>query len=124
MTNPNSGLSDDQLFTALAADLITQAWVAMGKIKNPATDQLEPNLAASAMIIDMLEMLSRKTEGHLSDEESKLLSDNLQQLKLNYIAEKDAPKQAPPEKDASSKESGEGDEHDDADGEAPSDPEN
>jgi len=99
MANSNTGVSDEQLFTGLVADLITQAWVAMGKIKNPITDKLEPNLQASAMLIDMLEMLGHKTEGHLSDEESKLLNESLQQLKLNYITEKDAADKAPPEEE-------------------------
>ena len=97
MATSNSGVSDDQLFISLAADLVTQAWVAMGKIKNPITDKLEPNLQASALLIDMLDMLSRKTEGHRSDEETKILEENLQQLKLNYIAEQQAAAEKPAE---------------------------
>ena len=81
----------------LTADLVTQAWVAMGKLKNPITDKLEPNLQASALLIDMLDMLSRKTEGNRSDEETQLLKDNLQQLKLNYVTEKQAADSAPAE---------------------------
>ncbi|MCH8327931.1 MAG: DUF1844 domain-containing protein [Candidatus Marinimicrobia bacterium] len=97
MTSSNSGITDEQLFMTLTADLVTQAWVAMGKLKNPITDKLEPNLQASALLIDMLDMLSRKTEGNRSDEETQLLKDNLQQLKLNYVTEKQAADSAPAE---------------------------
>ena len=104
MTSSNTGISDDQLFMSLAADLVTQAWVAMGKLKNPITDKLEPNLRASALLIDMLDMLSRKTEGRRSDEETRMLKDNLQQLKLNYVAEQQTadskPAEEPPAVDA------------------------
>ena len=94
MTNSNTGTTDEQLFSGLAADLITQAWVAMGKIKNPSSDKLEPNLPAAALIIDMLDMLTRKTDGRRTEEEEKLLTENLKQLKLNYVAEADKPEQA------------------------------
>ena len=97
MTTSQTGTSDDQLFISLTTDLITQAWVGMGKIKNPLTDKLEPNLPAAALLIDMLDMLKRKTEGHRGEEEDKLLSENLQQLKLNYVHELDQQKEAPAE---------------------------
>ena len=97
MAKSNTGTSDEQLFIGLAADLITQSWVAMGKIKNPLSDKMEPNLPAAALIIDMLDMLSRKTEGHRSEEEEKLLTENLKQLKLNYVAEAEKADKASPE---------------------------
>ena len=103
MATSNTGVSDDQLFISLTADLITQAWVALGKIKNPITDKLEPNLQASALLIDMLDMLIRKTEGHRSDEETKVLEENIKQLKLNYIAEQQAAAERPAEESPAEK---------------------
>ncbi len=123
MAKSNTGVSDDQLFISLAADLITQAWVAMGKIKNPITDKLEPNLQASALLIDMLDMLSRKTEGHRSDEETKVLEENLQQLKLNYIAEQQAAAEKPAE-EPPAEETPEESDAESADGEDQEQPEN
>jgi hypothetical protein len=38
-------------------------------------------------MIDMLEMLSKKTRGNTTDEERKFLSNVLQELKLNYVDE-------------------------------------
>ena len=91
MTETQSGLPDDAHFVALIADLVTQTWVALGKIKHPVTDKLERNIAAAGTIIDMLDMLNRKTTGNRSREEDRLLLESIQQLKLNYIAEKDKP---------------------------------
>jgi len=97
MTESQNGFSDDQLFVTLVTDLITQAWVALGKIKHPATDKIERSIPVAGFIIDMLEMLNRKTTGNRSEVEDRLLLDSLQQLKINYIAEADKP-EAPAEK--------------------------
>jgi hypothetical protein len=89
MTESQSGPSDDQLFVTLVTDLITQAWVALGKIKHPATDKIERSIPAARLIIDMLDMLNRKTAGNRSEVEDRLLLDSLQQLKLNFVTETD-----------------------------------
>ncbi|MBA7662680.1 MAG: DUF1844 domain-containing protein [Calditrichaeota bacterium] len=91
MTESQTGPSDDQLFVTLVADLVTQAWVALGKIKHPATDKIERSIPAAGLIIDMLDMLHRKTAGNRTQAEDRLLLDSLQQLKLNFIAEADKP---------------------------------
>ncbi|MBA7605413.1 MAG: DUF1844 domain-containing protein [Calditrichaeota bacterium] len=89
MTESQSGPSNDQLFVTLMTDLITQAWVALGKIKHPATDKIERSIPAARLIIDMLDMLNRKTAGNRSEVEDRLLLDALQQLKLNFVTEAD-----------------------------------
>jgi|GEM_PF-2742467 len=96
MTESQSGPSDDQLFVTLVTDLITQAWVALGKIKHPATDKIERSIPVAQLIIEMLDMLNRKTAGNRSEVEDRLLLDALQQLKINYVAEADKP-EAPEE---------------------------
>ncbi len=96
MTESQSGPSDDQLFVTLVTDLITQAWVALGKIKHPATDKIERSIPAARLIIDMLDMLNRKTAGNRSEVEDRLLLDSLHQLKLNFVTEADKP-EAPEE---------------------------
>lgn len=90
----NSSVSDEQLFLSLVADLVTQTWIALGKIKNPATDKIERNVPAAAMLIDMLDMLARKTEGHRSPEEDQVLTGSLKQLKLNYVVESNKTEEA------------------------------
>ena len=97
MTESQNGFSDDQLFITLVTDLVTQAWVALGKIKHPATNKIERSIPAARLIIDMLDMLNRKTAGNRSEVEDRLLLDSLQQLKINFVAEADKP-EAPAEK--------------------------
>ena len=89
MTEPQSAAPSDPHFLSLIADLVTQAWVTLGKIKHPVTDKLERNIVAAGTIIDMLDMLNRKSAGNRSPEEDRLLLDSIQQLKLNYVVEKD-----------------------------------
>ncbi len=91
MTESQNGFSDDQLFVTLVTDLVTQAWMALGKIKHPATDKIERSIPAAGLIIDMLDMLNRKTAGNRSEVEDRLLLDSLQQLKINYVTEADKP---------------------------------
>jgi hypothetical protein len=90
---------DDQLFLTLVADLVTQAWIALGKWKNPVTDKMERNVPVAGILIDMLDMLYRKTAGNRSEAEDRYLLDSLQQLKLNYVSERD--KAEEPEEDKS-----------------------
>ena len=79
------------LFLSLVSDLSSQAWVCLGKIKNPATDKIERNIPAAGMMIDMLDMLAEKTAGNLSPAEDNLLKETLGQLKLNYVSESGKP---------------------------------
>ncbi len=93
MTESQTRPSDDQLFFTLVTDLVTQAWVALGKIKHPITDKIERNVPAAGIIIDMLDMLNRKTAGNRTEGEDRLLLDSLQQLKLNFVAEANKPEE-------------------------------
>lgn len=61
--------------------------VALGKLKNPATGNIERDLEQARQSIDMLEMLRSKTEGRLSDSERRMLDGALTELRLNYIDE-------------------------------------
>lgn len=78
---------DTALFTGLVMMFHSAAMQNLGKIKNPATDKVELNLEQAQAMIDMLDMLSKKTKGNLSENESKFLSNVLQELKLNYVDE-------------------------------------
>lgn len=78
---------DTALFTGLVMMFHSAAMQNLGKIKNPATDKVEQNLEQAQAMIDMLDMLSKKTRGNLSENESKFLSNVLQELKLNYVDE-------------------------------------
>ena len=78
--------------TALFANLVmmfhSAAMGHLGKVKNPITDKIERDLDQAQMMIDLLDMLSDKTQGNLSEDEQKFLSNVLRELKLNYVDEK------------------------------------
>lgn len=78
---------DTALFTGLVMMFHSAAMQNLGKIKNPATDKVEQNLEQAQAMIDMLDMLSKKMKGNLSENESTFLSNVLQELKLNYVDE-------------------------------------
>ena len=84
-------MDNNQLFVTLVSSLSSQAWIQMGKIKNPVTDKIEKNLDAASMSIDMLAMIQEKTKNNLDDYESKLLDQSLNDLKMNFVFEKNKP---------------------------------
>ena len=78
-----------QLFMGLCTSLVTQAWMQLGKIKNPMTDKIEIDLDAASLTIDMLGMLKEKTKGNVGDDETKILDQSVNELRMNYIISKD-----------------------------------
>jgi len=78
---------DDQLFTQLIYIFYSSAMMSMGKIKNPATDKIERNMAGAKDSIDILELIRTKTTNNLSEEQSRVLDQLLADLKLNYVDE-------------------------------------
>lgn len=80
---------DQMLFTNLVIMFQTAAMQHMGKLKNPLTDKIERDLDQAKISIDILEMLQRKTEGKRDEYENKLMKSVLQELRLNYVYERD-----------------------------------
>jgi hypothetical protein len=78
---------DQLLFIQLILMFQTAAMQHMGKLKNPMTDKVERDLSQAQISIDMLEMLHTKTKSNLSQEEERMLSMVLQELRLNYVDE-------------------------------------
>lgn len=94
------------LFLQLVALFQATALQQMGKLKNPLTDKIERDLPQAQISIDMIAMLQAKMKGNLVDDEERMLSSILRDLRLNYIDEvnkKPAPSQpeptSPPVKD-------------------------
>ncbi|HHM23738.1 MAG TPA: DUF1844 domain-containing protein [Bacteroidetes bacterium] len=81
------------MFIQLIKTFESTAWIQLGKIKNPNTDRLERNLMQAQYSIDMLDMLKAKTEGNLTEEESRLLNEIITNLKLNFVEEMEKEKQ-------------------------------
>ena len=91
-----------QLFMGLCTSLVSQAWMQLGKIKNPMTDKIDIDLNAASLTIDMLSMLKEKTKGNISDDESKILDQSISELKMNFVMskEKEETQEEKPEEDS------------------------
>jgi type III secretory pathway component EscR len=81
-------MNNNELFVTLISSLTSQAWIQLGKIKNPVNDKIEKNLEAASMSIDMLTMIKDKTKNNLEEYESKLLEQSLNDLRMNFVFEK------------------------------------
>ena len=79
--------SEDQLFSQLLYIFYSSAMVSMGKLKNPATDQIERNLEQAKQSIDILELIRDKTKNNLSEQQSRMVEHFLTDLRLNYVDE-------------------------------------
>ena len=72
-------------FEILISMLFTQAMSMLGQIPDPQTGKPSVNKPYAKYNIDTLEMLSEKTKGNLTDDESKMLSEALHALRLTYV---------------------------------------
>lgn len=77
----------DQLFLILISQLSHMAWLGMGKAENPMTGKIERDLDMARFQIDMIGMLSEKTQGHLNETESQFLEQTLTQTRLAFVEE-------------------------------------
>jgi len=77
----------DTNFFQLVFSLQAGAMQQMGKVASPLSGKVERDLTLAKASIDMLDMLQRKTEGNLSDDEKKLLEHVLYELRINYVDE-------------------------------------
>jgi len=72
-------------FSTFIFSLFTSALIQMGDMADPVTGNIEKNIQAAKQTIDILDILARKTEGNLSDEEANLLKNASAELKWKYI---------------------------------------
>lgn len=79
---------EDQLFIHLVNTFVQSAWISLGKVKNPVSDELERNLDQASYYIDLLDMLQTKMKGNLTEWEEQYILHSLSELKLNFIDEK------------------------------------
>ena len=83
-------------FAALVSMLTTQALFALGLLQVKGQNKREPDLELARYNIDMLETLEAKTKGNLTEEEDKVLTNTLSELRMGYVQIAD---QAPAESD-------------------------
>jgi len=95
---------DEHLLINIVTMFTQQAWMAMGKLKNPITDKTERNLQEASFYIDIIDLMRRKMSDNLSDDEEKFLDSSLSGLKMNYLEESNKPESNSDLKDDSSSE--------------------
>ena len=72
-------------FTTFVLSLSTAALQHLGISLTEEEPECVPNLELAKQTIDILEMLETKTEGNLSDQEKKLLTNILYDLRMRYV---------------------------------------
>jgi len=87
------------LFIGLVQSFVTNAWIQLGKQKNPLTDKVEVNLQGAQFAIDMLEMIEAKTKGNLTADEQRILANAITELKMNFVDYKLKQGETPPQTD-------------------------
>ncbi len=81
-------LLDNQIsFEHLVSTFATSGMIGLGKIPNPATNELEKNLDQAKFSIDTLLLLQEKTKGNLTDEEERFLKNTIGTLQMNFVEE-------------------------------------
>lgn len=79
---------NSQLFLSMIFMYHAACMEHLGKVKSSITGRIERNLVAAQGTIDMLDMLKEKTKGNLTQEEDRMLTALIRELKLNFVDEK------------------------------------
>lgn len=87
--NPTSasptGSLPEPTFEVLVSMLFTQAVSALGQMPSPIDGETRVDKPMAKHSIDMLDMLSAKTQGNLTDAETKMLGEALHLLRMAYV---------------------------------------
>lgn len=75
-------------FTVFISSLTMQAMIALGRLKNPLTDNTEKNMDHARYLIDTISILKEKTQGNVTPQEENLLSESLYNLRMIYVEER------------------------------------
>ena len=72
-------------FSGLVSMLTTQAFFALGLIRTEEDKDQPADLQLAKYNIDMLEVIEQKSKGNLTEDEEKLLSSALHQLRMSFV---------------------------------------
>ena len=78
-------------FSTFVISLASSAMVHLGQADDPATGARNPNRELARSTINVLAMLDKKTSGNLDEEESKLLTTILYDLRMGFVQSETAP---------------------------------
>lgn len=83
---PQTGSMPQVTFSTFILSLCSSCMVHLGELPDPSTNQDAENLELAKHTIDVLAMLQDKTKQCLDDNEAKLLSEVLYELRMKYVA--------------------------------------
>jgi hypothetical protein len=95
---------NEQYFFQLIQIFHQSALQGMGKIVDPASQKVTKQMDQARAAIDMLDMLKEKTKGNLTENESKLLTNILNDLRLNFVDESNSKEETIETKDKNTEE--------------------
>ena len=72
-------------FTVLVSSLATQALIGLGLMEHPISKTKEPDLDSAKFSIDLLQMLTDKTRGNLTDLEKRYLEAILYDIRMKFV---------------------------------------
>jgi hypothetical protein len=72
-------------FAEIVNMLLMQALIGLGGFTTPDGRRLAPDLDVARHHIDLLEVLERKTQGNLEEEEQTLLSTALYEMRMRFV---------------------------------------
>jgi hypothetical protein len=82
------------------ADLVNliamQALVGLGGLRGPGGETIPPNLIAAKHHIDLLDLLERKTQGQLTEDEKRDLARVIYELRMHFVQATARPLEPPP----------------------------
>ncbi len=84
-TNPVTSSEMTRKFVQFVMVQAQNILYVLGRIPTPEGERLPPNLQAAKMMIDHLELIKAKTEGNLNSQETKILTEALQQVQLAFV---------------------------------------
>ncbi len=74
-------------FSSFIVGMATQALTFLGAVPERESGEIRRNLTEASAIIDILVMLSEKTRGNLSEDESRLMEEMVYDLQMRFVAE-------------------------------------
>jgi hypothetical protein len=73
------------LFGALVESLASQALMFMGAMRDPMTGAAHQDLQQAQTMVEMLAMLAEKTKGNLAKDESDMITQVLNEVRMHYV---------------------------------------
>ena len=78
----------ESLFDLLALSFGNAALVGLGMVPDPESGKIARDLSVAEHNVELLAMLETKTKGNLTQNEAKLISSLLYDLRLKFVAAK------------------------------------